>query len=47
MDIMEAMRQRHAVRAYLNRPMEGETLKALEDCIAECRVPCSTEEDHG
>ena len=36
MDIMEAMRQRHAVRAYLNRPMEGETLKALEDCIAEC-----------
>ncbi len=36
MDIMEAMWQRHAVRSYLDKSLEGETLRALEGCIAEC-----------
>lgn len=30
---LEAMRERHSVRAYTDRPIEGETLIALEDLI--------------
>ena len=36
MDRMEAMRERHSVRAYTDRPIEGETLAALEKQIEEC-----------
>ena len=36
MDMLEAMRQRHSVRRYLDRPIEGETLAALEAEIAAC-----------
>ena len=36
MDIMEAMRTRHSVRSYTGRPIEGETLDALEKLIGEC-----------
>ena len=36
MDIMEAMRARHSVRRYTGKPIEGETLEALEKLIAEC-----------
>lgn len=36
MNIMEAMRARHAVRSYTGKPIEGETLEALEKLIGEC-----------
>ncbi|MBQ9648073.1 MAG: nitroreductase [Oscillospiraceae bacterium] len=36
MDIMEAMRARHSVRSYTDKPIEGETLQALETLIGEC-----------
>ena len=36
MDIMEAMRARHSVRSYIDKPIEGETLAALEKQIDEC-----------
>ena len=36
MDIMEAMRARHSVRSYTGRPIEGETLEALEKLVEEC-----------
>lgn len=36
MDLMEAMRERHSVRSYTDRPIEGETLEALEKLIDEC-----------
>ncbi|MBE7004324.1 MAG: nitroreductase [Ruminococcaceae bacterium] len=36
MDLMEAMRARHSVRSYTSRPIEGETLEALEKLIGEC-----------
>jgi hypothetical protein len=36
MDLMEAMKQRHSVRAYTSRAIEGEVLKKLEHFIGEC-----------
>ena len=36
MDIMEAMKARHSVRSYMDKPIEGETLEALERIIDEC-----------
>lgn len=36
MDLMEAMRQRHSVRSYEKKAIEGETLRALEQLIDEC-----------
>jgi len=36
MDMMEAMRARHSVRSYTGKPIEGETLEALEKLIDEC-----------
>ena len=36
MDILEAMQQRHSVRTYLDKPIEGEVLSALEAEIAAC-----------
>lgn len=35
-ELMEAIRQRHSVRRYEEKPIEGETLAALEQVIAEC-----------
>lgn len=36
MDYLEAIQQRHSVRAYLDKPIEGEILAALEQEIADC-----------
>lgn len=36
MELMEAMRARHSVRSYTDRPIGGETLDALEKQIEEC-----------
>ena len=36
MDVMEAMRARHSVRKYTGKPIEGETLEALEKLIGDC-----------
>ncbi|MBC8530453.1 nitroreductase family protein [Gehongia tenuis] len=36
MDLMEAMRARHSVRSYLDRPIEGETAEKLEREAAAC-----------
>lgn len=36
MDIMEAMRERHAVRSYKNKPLDLEVQEKLEQCIEEC-----------
>lgn len=36
MDIMEAMKQRHSVRQYLNKPIEKEILSALKEEINIC-----------
>ncbi len=36
MDRMEAMRARHSVRSYTEKPIEGETLEALTKLIDEC-----------
>lgn len=36
MELMEAMRARHSVRSYTDRPIGGETLDALETQIEEC-----------
>ncbi len=36
MDVMEAMRARHSVRSYTAKPIEGETLDALNTLIDEC-----------
>lgn len=35
-DIMEAMRQRHSVRNYTDRPIEGEVLAILQETIETC-----------
>ena len=40
MDITEALRARHSVRSYTDRPIEGETLQALETAI-DSRSFCS------
>ncbi len=34
MDIMEAMRQRHSVRRYENRPLDEEAARTLEELVA-------------
>lgn len=34
MDLIQAMNERHSVRAYLDKKIEGETLKALQEEIA-------------
>ncbi|MBQ6066556.1 MAG: nitroreductase [Clostridia bacterium] len=34
MDLMEAMRQRHSVRRYENRPLDEETARTLEELVA-------------
>lgn len=36
MDIREAMRQRHSVRTYLNRPIEGAVLTDLQETVETC-----------
>lgn len=36
MDLQRAMKQRHSVRNYTDRPIEGATLRALEEEIAAC-----------
>ena len=36
MTLLEAMKQRHSVRQYKVEPIEGETLQALEQVIAQC-----------
>ncbi|MDL2219319.1 nitroreductase [Ruminococcaceae bacterium OttesenSCG-928-O06] len=36
MDLMEAIRARHSVRSYTDRPLEGEALAELRQCIDEC-----------
>lgn len=36
MDIQRAMKQRHSVRSYTDRPIEGATLQALKEEIAAC-----------
>ena len=36
MNISEAMKQRHSVRSYSPKTIEGDTLQALEDVISEC-----------
>ncbi len=36
MDIQTAMKQRHSVRSYTARPIEGATLQALQEEIAAC-----------
>lgn len=38
MDLMEAIRARHSVRQYQKRPIEGETLAALQAFIAACNA---------
>ena len=36
MDIIEAIQVRHSVRSYIDKPIEGEILEALENEIAAC-----------
>jgi len=36
MELIEAIRERHAVREYSDRPLEGEVLEELKAYIAEC-----------
>lgn len=36
MDIQRAMKQRHSVRSYTDRPIEGATLQALKEEIVAC-----------
>ncbi len=38
MDLLEAMRERHSVRRYINKPIEPETAAALEKFIEECNA---------
>lgn len=33
---LEAIQTRHSVRKYLDKPIEAEKVKAMQDCIAEC-----------
>jgi len=35
MNLQEAVLARHSVRSYTDRPIEGEILRELEDCIAQ------------
>ena len=36
MELLDAVYARHSVRTYTDRPIEGETLQALLDCIDRC-----------
>lgn len=36
MDIKQAMKERHSVRSYQNRPLDRDTIAVLEDSIAAC-----------
>ncbi|MBQ7595211.1 MAG: nitroreductase [Clostridia bacterium] len=36
MDIKQAIEQRHSVRQYIDKPIEGQTLAALEKVISDC-----------
>lgn len=36
MELLDAIYARHSVRSYTPRPIEGETLQALTDCIDQC-----------
>lgn len=36
MDLKEAIQVRHSVRTYLDKPIEGDVLKELQDMIAAC-----------
>lgn len=38
MELMEAIQQRHSVRAYLDKPIEGEVLEALQNEIDVCNA---------
>ncbi|MBR4765686.1 MAG: nitroreductase [Clostridia bacterium] len=38
MDLTEAMRERHSVRRYINKPLEAQTAAALEKFIEECNA---------
>ena len=38
MDLMEAMKSRHAVRRYLDRPIEAGSTQELTACIRECNA---------
>lgn len=36
MDLIKAMNERHSVRRYLDKPIEGELVEALQEVIDEC-----------
>lgn len=36
MELLDAIYARHSVRSYTDRPIEGEALQALEECIDQC-----------
>ena len=36
MDILDIMKERHSVRSYLDKKIEGETKAKLVECIEEC-----------
>ena len=38
MDLIQAIAERHSVRQYLNKPIEGETLAALRQAVDECNA---------
>ena len=38
MDLIQAITERHSVRQYLNKPIEGETLAALQKAVADCNA---------
>ncbi|MGN1104566.1 MAG: nitroreductase family protein [Candidatus Coproplasma sp.] len=38
MDLIKAMQERHAVRSYLDKPIEGGTCEELKRIIAECNA---------
>jgi nitroreductase len=38
MDMKQAIAERHSVRQYLNKPIEGETLAALQKAVADCNA---------
>ena len=36
MDLIQAMQERHSVRAYTDRPIEGEVAEKLRDFVRRC-----------
>lgn len=38
MDLIKAMQERHAVRSYLDKPIDGEACEKLNEVIAECNA---------